>query len=36
MTYATDLPDLQTCVTIFIILIFAYAAAWVASLIVGE
>lgn len=36
MTFTQNLPDPQTFVTIFIILIFAYAAAWVASLIVGE
>lgn len=36
MTYTTDLPDLHTCITIFIILIFAYVAKWVTELIIGE
>lgn len=36
MTYATDLPSLESCVTIFIILLFAMAAAWVVSLLVGK
>lgn len=36
MTYSTDIPSLETFVTIFVILLFSFAAAWVASLIVGE